>query len=178
MSRIGKLPIIVPKNVQANINQNLVTIKGPKGEIVNNFNPVVSIILKECKIIVIPNKKTKFARSMHGTARSIINNMIIGVTKGYSKNLIIEGVGFRAVVQNNFLDLNLGYSHPVKYPIPKDIIITVANNTKLQIEGIDKSLVGKVASDIHHYCPAEPYKGKGVRILGKFFRRKEGKKTG
>tara|TARA_B110000305_G_C19393720_1_gene616293 strand:- start:1047 stop:1583 length:537 start_codon:yes stop_codon:yes gene_type:complete len=177
MSRIGKLPIGVPDKVDVKIDGGNVNIKGPLGEIDKAFDHNVVLTLKDGVIGVEPANSSKLARAMHGTARSIINSMVIGVSKGYSKELIINGVGFKAAVKGDVIDLALGYSHPIEHKIPAGIKVTVTENTNVKVEGVDKHLVGQVAASIKSYYPVEPYKGKGVRIVGEFVRRKEGKKT-
>jgi large subunit ribosomal protein L6 len=177
MSRIGKLPVIVPEKVKAFVTENCVRIEGSKGTLERCFNSSVTITLKENAIHVTPNGTSKLARAMHGTARAIIANMVKGVLDGYSKSLEIQGTGFKAILKGQVLDLALGYSHPILYSIPPGIHVTVADGTKIKVEGADKHLVGQVAADIKHYYPVEPYKGKGVREVGQFVRRKEGKKS-
>jgi len=177
MSRIGKLPVSIPQGVTVNIVDNLVQVKGPKGSIEKSFDKAVVVTLEEQAVIVKPANESSFAQAYYGTVRSIIHGMVEGVTKGFFKELDINGVGFRATVKGKMLDLNLGYSHPINYPIPETITIVVTENTKVKVEGVDKQLVGQVAADIKSYYPVEPYKGKGVRIVGEFVRRKEGKKT-
>ena len=178
MSRIGKLPISIPETVKVKIDGLSVYIDGPKGKLKKSFTGPVTIEQIDKEIIVKPVGNTRQARAMYGTVRSIINGMVVGVMKGFKKELEIHGVGFRASVENGKLDLALGYSHPVLYPIPQNITVTVTDNTKIAVEGPDKHLVGQVAADIKHYYPVEPYKGKGVRIVGQYVRRKEGKKAG
>lgn len=177
MSRIGKLPVPLTDKVKAEIEGNKVTVTGPKGTLVQEFDSSVSIALEDGELKVSPNGDDRRARAMYGTARSIIANMVVGVVDGFSKDLQIEGVGFRATVKGKVLDLSLGYSHPIEFPIPEGITITVADNTKVKVEGADKQVVGACAASIKSFYPAEPYKGKGVRIVGEFVRRKEGKKT-
>ncbi len=177
MSRIGKLPVAISEKVKASINGNVVTIEGPKGTMTKSFNDSVIIELVDNAVVIKPKNDSVSSRAMHGTARSIIQGMVDGVVNGYSKDLVINGVGFRAAVRGSILDLNLGYSHPIEYSIPETIKITVAENTKVKVEGVDKQMVGQVAADIKAYYPVEPYKGKGVHIVGEFVRRKEGKKT-
>lgn len=177
MSKIGKLPIPIPSNVKAEVSDNRVRIEGPKGKLDKTFDKAVSIQLEQQQITVKPAHTSRFAKALQGTARSIINNMVTGVREGYSKNLEIDGVGFRANLKGKVLDLALGFSHPILYSIPENITITVDNNTKIKVEGIDKAVVGQVAASIKAYYPVEPYKGKGIRIDGEFVRRKEGKKT-
>ena len=177
MSRIGKLPINIPEKVEVTLDGTNVTVKGPKGTLANQFAPVVEITQLENSIEVKPTDSSRLSRAMHGTARSIISGMVQGVTEGFSKSLQINGVGFRATVQGNLIDLSLGYSHDIKHPIPAGVTVTVDDSVNIKIEGIDKQVVGQLAAQIKSYYPAEPYKGKGVRIVGQYVRRKEGKKT-
>ena len=175
MSRIGKLPVTIPAKVKVSIKDGTVLVEGPKGKVQHSFNPVVKAEVVDGKVIVTPLEETRFAHAMHGTARSIINGMVLGVVNGYTKELEIQGVGFKAAVVGKVVDLALGYSHPIKYDIPEGIKVTVTDQTKVKIEGCDKQLVGKVATEIRAFYPPEPYKGKGVRIVGERVRRKEGK---
>ncbi|MBC2603289.1 50S ribosomal protein L6 [Puniceicoccus vermicola] len=177
MSRIGKLPVAIPEKVKAEITDNTVKIEGPKGSLSQTFDSSVSIEFADGEIRVSPNGENRRARAMYGTARSIISNMVEGVVNGFSKKLFIEGVGFRASVSGTNLNLALGYSHPIDFTIPEGVTVTVADNTKVTVEGADKQAVGACAARIKSFYPAEPYKGKGVRIEGEFVRRKEGKKT-
>lgn len=175
MSRIGKNPVNIPEKVTLTVDGTEVTVKGPKGSLTQRFNPAVTVGEEDGKIVVKPVNSTRFANAMWGTARSIINGMVEGVTKGFFKELEIHGVGFRAHLNGNILDLSLGFSHGISYPIPDGIIVTVTDNTKLKVEGINKQMVGEVTASIRAFCPPEPYKGKGVRIVGERVRRKEGK---
>lgn len=177
MSRIGKLPVPVLDKAKVTVDGTTVSVEGPKGKLEKTFDRSVNIELKDNEIVVTPADKSRHARAMFGTARSIINNMVIGVVEGYKKQLEIKGVGFRAALKGNLLDLSLGYSHPIEMPIPEGITVTVAENTKLTVEGADKQVVGEVTATIYSYFPAEPYKGKGVHIVGQYVRRKEGKKS-
>ena len=177
MSRIGKLPVDLPEKVEAVIDATKVTIKGPKGSLTKEFAPVVNITNVDNVISVEPGNSSRFARAMQGTVRSIVASMVTGVTEGFSKSLEINGVGFRATVQGSIIDLALGKSHEIKHPIPEGITVTVEDGTKVKVEGADKQVVGQLAAQIKSYYPVEPYKGKGVRIVGEFVRRKEGKKT-
>ena len=177
MSRIGKLPIPVLDKANVSINGQTVSVDGPKGKLEKTFDSSTKIELVDGEIRVSPADSSRHARAMFGTVRSIINNMVIGVVEGYSKKLEIKGVGFRASLQGNLLDLSLGYSHPVVMTIPEGITVTVVENTKLTVEGADKQVVGEIAATIFSYFPAEPYKGKGVHIVGQYVRRKEGKKS-
>lgn len=180
MSRIGKLPVAIPEKVEVKIdNGSTITIKGPKGSLTRSFNPrAVKLAEDAGSIVVEPLSKSKESRAMHGTARSLINGMVEGVTKGFEKKLVITGVGFRANVQGKFLDLALGYSHPIQHPIPEGLTVTVADQTKITVQGFDKQVVGQFAAQVKSFYPAEPYKGKGVMIEGEYVRRKEGKKAG
>ncbi len=178
MSRIGKVPIPIPDKVSVQAEDLKVSVKGPKGALEKNFKGPIEITVDDGTVNVKPTDNSRSARAMHGTARSIIAGMVQGVAEGFSKKLELVGVGFRAVLTGKILDMNLGYSHPIKYQIPDGIVITVKENTLINVEGPDKQLVGEVAASIKSFYPVEPYKGKGVRIIGQFVRRKEGKKTG
>ncbi len=175
MSRIGKNPISFPDKVKISIDGSTVNVEGPKGKLSKTFDSVVSFALDGNVLRVSTTSDSRFANAMQGTARSIVAGMVQGVVSGYSKNLEIHGVGFRAALKGNILDLALGYSHPINYPVPAGIVVTITDNTKLKVEGVDKQLVGAVAADIKRYYPPEPYKGKGVRIVGERLLRKEGK---
>lgn len=175
MSRIGKVPVTIPEKVKVDIKDQTVNVEGPKGKVSKTFAPVVKIEIANKKVTVAPVEETRFARAMYGTARSVIAGMVKGVTEGYTKELEIQGVGFKANLKGKQLDLALGYSHPILFDIPDGIKITVTDQTKLKIEGADKQLVGAVTANIRAYYPPEPYKGKGVRIVGERVRRKEGK---
>ncbi len=177
MSRIGKLPVPIPDKVEASIEGAKVTVKGPNGSLTKEFAPVVDISNGEDGIVVTPNENTRFSRAMQGTVRSIINGMVTGVTEGFSKNLLINGVGFRAILQGDKIALALGKSHDISHPIPEGVTVTVEEGTKVRVEGADKQAVGQLAAQIKAYYPVEPYKGKGVSIAGEYIRRKEGKKT-
>ncbi len=177
MSRIGKLPVAIPPKVKVAVKDNTITVEGPKGKLVKSFDRAVKVAADDTAITVAPAAESRLAKAMYGTARSIIAGMVAGVVSGYEKNLEIQGVGFKATVKGKVLDLALGYSHPINYNIPEGITVTVAENTKVKIQGADKHMVGQVAADIKHFYPVEPYKGKGVRIVGEPVRRKEGKKT-
>lgn len=180
MSRIGKLPVEIPEKVEVKVdNGSTIQVKGPKGAMTRSFNPrVVALEVKDGAVVVSPVGNSREARAMYGTARSLINGMVEGVTKGFEKNLTINGVGFKANVQGKFLDLALGYSHPIKHPIPDGVTVTVQDQTKVKVEGYDKQAVGQFAAQVKKFYPVEPYKGKGVSIDGEYIRRKEGKKAG
>jgi large subunit ribosomal protein L6 len=175
MSRIGKQPVPIPDKVKVDIKDTTVHVEGPKGKVHKTFASVVTIKIVDKQVIVAPVGETRFAKAMYGTARSIISGMVKGVTAGFSKDLEIQGVGFKANLKGKQLDLALGYSHPIVMDIPDGIKITVVEGTKLKVEGCDKQLVGAVTAEIRSYYPPEPYKGKGVRIVGERVRRKEGK---
>ena len=177
MSRIGKLPIPVLDKANVVIDGQIVRVDGPKGKLEKTFDNSVKIELADSEIRVSPSDNSSHARAMYGTARSIINNMVIGVVDGYEKKLEIKGVGFRAVMKGNVIDLALGYSHPVEVVVPSGITVTVTESTKISVAGADKQVVGEIAATIYSYFPAEPYKGKGVHIVGQYVRRKEGKKS-
>jgi large subunit ribosomal protein L6 len=175
MSRIGKQPIPIPDKVKVDIKDTTVLVEGPKGKVHKTFAPVVTITVADHKIVVNAVDATRFSNAMHGTARSIIASMVKGVTAGYSKDLEIQGVGFKANLKGKQLDLALGFSHPILMSIPDGIKLTVVEGTRIKVEGCDKQLVGAVTAEIRSYYPPEPYKGKGVRIVGERVRRKEGK---
>jgi large subunit ribosomal protein L6 len=175
MSRVGKVPVIIPAKVKVDIKDTTVSVDGPKGKVSRTFAPVVSITLADSKVTVKANDESRFSRAMFGTARSVIAGMVKGASEGFSKDLEITGVGFKAALKGKQLDLALGYSHPILFDIPEGIKVTVNEGTKLKVEGADKQLVGMVASQIRSFYPPEPYKGKGVKIVGERVRRKEGK---
>lgn len=176
MSRIGKLPVPVPAGVKVAIQGPTVNVEGPKGKLSRTFKGV-SFTLAEGVVTVAPQGDSRETGALFGTARAILRNMVEGCATGYKKNLEIEGVGFKAILKGDVLDLVLGYSHPIQYKVPAGVKVVVTENVKIEITGPDRHLVGQVAADIKHYYPVEPYKGKGVRIVGEFVRRKEGKKT-
>lgn len=176
MSRIGKQPVIIPDKVKVTVNGETVLVEGPKGKVSKLFAPVVKVSVADQKVTVTPTEdQSRFAKAMYGTVRSVIAGMVKGVSEGYVKELEIQGVGFKANLKGSTLDLALGYSHPIIMEIPAGIKVTVTDQTKLKVEGADKQLVGAVTAEIRGYYPPEPYKGKGVRIVGERVRRKEGK---
>lgn len=182
MSRIGKVPIIVPDKVKVAVKDGQISVEGPKGKLSRSFDPsVVSVKLEGNHVAVARLEDSRHGNAMHGTVRSLIAGMVKGVNEGYTETLEIQGVGFKAVLKGKTLDLALGYSHPILYPVPEGILVTVGEtqqkNPFVKIDGADKKVVGQVAADIYGYYKVEPYKGKGVRILGRHIRRKEGKKT-
>jgi|TARA_B110000438_G_scaffold229315_1_gene224054 large subunit ribosomal protein L6 len=176
MSRIGKLPVDIPAAVTVTVDGSTITVKGPKGELTKAFTRDVAIEVVDNQIKLAPGTKGRFATMMYGTARSIINGMVEGVVNGFSKSIEISGVGYNATLKGKSLTLKLGFSHDINYDIPEGITITVTDNgTKLKIDGINKQIVGQAAASIRHYHPVEPYKGKGVHIVGQHEIRKEGK---
>ncbi|MCR5183264.1 MAG: 50S ribosomal protein L6 [Opitutales bacterium] len=177
MSRIGKIAVHIPAGVKVALEGNTVKVEGPKGKVSASFASCVAISMEDNLIHVKPLNDDRFANAMHGTTRAIINNMVKGVSEGFTKSLEITGVGFKAILKGKELDLKLGQSHPILYPIPEGITVKVTDETKLEISGADKRMVGQVASDIKRFKPVEPYKGKGVHIVGEYVLRKEGKKT-
>jgi large subunit ribosomal protein L6 len=176
MSRIGKKPVTVPAGVQANVQGQTVTAKGPKGQLSVVLVDDVSAAVTGDGISVEPRDETQRARSMWGMSRTLVQNVVTGVNQGFEKRLEITGVGYRAQVQGQNLNLALGYSHDVSYPIPDGIQIQTPRPTEIVVSGIDRQKVGQVAAEIRGYRPPEPYKGKGVRYAGEFIFRKEGKK--
>jgi large subunit ribosomal protein L6 len=176
MSRIGKKPVSLPQGVSAAVQDGTVSVKGPKGELTLKLVPEVEASMTEQGITIVPREDTDRARAMWGLQRTLVNNLVVGVTRGFSERLEISGVGYRAAVQGKTLQLQVGLSHDVNYPIPNGIQILCERPTSIAISGIDKQLVGQVASEIRSYRPPEPYKGKGVRYSSERIRRKEGKK--
>lgn len=175
MSRIGKKPIEIPSGVTVTVNNNTVTVKGPKGELTRSFNPDMEIKVEDNVVTVSRPTDEKEHRALHGTTRAIIANMIEGVSKGFERSLELIGVGYRAQKQGKKLVLNVGYSHPVEIEPEQGLEIEVPANTKIVVKGIDKERVGALAANIRQVRPPEPYKGKGIRYEGEYVRRKEGK---
>src|SRR5262245_57423364 len=176
MSRIGKKPVPLPKGVTAAVQDRTVSVKGPKGELKLHLVPEIEAQVNEGGIAVTSADQSDYARAMWGMQRTLINNLVLGVTQGFSERLEISGVGYRASVQGKNLQLQVGLSHDVLYPIPAGIQIVCEKPTSIAISGADKQLVGQVAAEIRSYRPPEPYKGKGVRYSSERIRRKEGKK--
>jgi large subunit ribosomal protein L6 len=176
MSRVGKLPISLPEKVTVKVGDDrTVNVKGPKGEL-NWVLPRGVNVAGDAKTLTVTREsEERTVRALHGTTQRLITNMIVGVSQGYTRNLEIHGVGFRAAVKGTNIDLQLGQSHDRLHPIPKGVKVTVTENTKISIEGIDKQVVGQLAADIRAYYPPEPYKAKGVRYVGEYIRRKAGK---
>jgi len=181
MSRVGKKPIQILKGVKVSVNGNTVLVEGPKGKLSQLVHPAIKVEVKADQVIVTPHESDaslKNVSALHGLSRTLINNMVLGVTNGYQKELEIQGVGFRAQVSGKKLVLQLGFSHPVEFLIPEGIIIEAAKPTQLCIKGIDKHKVGQVAAEIRDIFPPEPYKGKGIRYVGEYVRKKVGKAVG
>lgn len=175
MSRIGLKPIEIPQGVEVKLDQHTITVKGPKGTLTRELHPDMKVNIEDQVITVERPSDAKEHRSLHGTTRSIINNLVQGVSAGYQKELEIIGVGYRAQMQGSKLVIGAGYSHPVEIDKIEGIEFEVPKNTQVFVKGIDKELVGKVAANIRAIRPPEPYKGKGIRYAGEFVRRKEGK---
>lgn len=177
MSRIGKLPVSIPNGVSVNVNKNAVTVTGPKGELSKDFPPEIDIAQEAGTIVVTRHNDNRFHRAKHGLTRALLNNMVVGVSSGFNRQLDIEGVGYKAAVDGNKLVLNVGYSHPVEFDPPTGISFSVPdkNGRQIIVSGIDKELVGEIAARIRRVRPPEPYKGKGIRYKGEVVRRKAGK---
>ncbi len=175
MSRIGLKPIEIPAGVEVKVDGTNVTVKGPKGELSRSFHPDMKVIVENNVLTVERPSDNKAHRALHGTTRSIINNMVVGVSAGFEKALEINGVGYRAQKQGNKVIVNAGYSHPVEVEPEAGVEIEVPSNTRIVVKGIDKEKVGAVAANIRAIRPPEPYKGKGIRYEGEYVRRKEGK---
>jgi large subunit ribosomal protein L6 len=176
MSRIGKKPVAIPGGVSAAVNGQEVKVKGPKGELMHVLADAIVAKLENGGIDVSMREDTKEARAMWGMSRTLVANLMTGVTEGFTKKLEITGVGYRAALQGQNLQLQLGYSHDISYPIPQGIQVVCPKPTEIVITGIDRQKVGQVAAEIRAYRPPEPYKGKGIRYAGEFILRKEGKK--
>lgn len=175
MSRIGKQPVSIPAGVTVETAGTKVTVKGPRGEISYTAPDCIAVKVEEHAVVVSQNDNGERNAAMFGTVRSLINNMVIGVSQGFKKQLLIEGVGYKALLKGTEIVLSLGYSHEITYAIPEGVKVEVQNGTTVDIEGIDKHLVGQVAARIRDFSPVEPYKGKGVRYSDEKVRRKEGK---
>ena len=176
MSRIGKKPVAIPSGVTATIEGSQLSVKGPKGTLTLQMRDEISYTLEEGSILVKPANATKAARAFWGMQRTLVENLVTGVTQGFSKKLLITGVGYRANSQGKTLKLQLGYSHDVDYAVPEGIEIKTPDNTTVEISGMDKQQVGQVAAEIRRWRKPEPYKGKGIKYDGEFIFRKEGKK--
>jgi len=176
MSRIGKNPVFVPDGVTVEVAGVVVTAKGKLGELTAELTDDVEITLEDNQVVVKPKDDSRTARKMWGTSRSVIANLVAGVSEGFTKKLEISGVGYRAQVQGKTLNMQLGFSHDVNFPIPDGIDIKCPDQTHIEISGANKQVVGQVASEIRAYRPPEPYKGKGIKYEGEYILRKEGKK--
>ncbi len=177
MSRIGNRILTIPNGVTVNVDKNIVSVTGPKGTLTTNVTDYVKVTVNENSVETTRINETKPAKQMHGTANSNINNLMIGVTEGFTRSLEIIGVGYRFNVSGQLLTVNAGYSNPVKVDIPQGLTVTATGNTEIAIEGIDKILVGEFAANVRKIRQPEPYKGKGIRYKGEYVRRKEGKKA-
>ena len=175
MSRIGNKPVVIPAGVTIDLKDNTVTVKGPKGELSYTFNQNITLVQNEGEVVFTRPDDTKENKTIHGTTRAVFNNMVVGVTEGFQRELELIGVGYRAQLQGKKLVLNVGYSHPVEFTPEEGIEIEVPSNTKVIVKGYDKQKVGELAANIRGIRPPEPYKGKGIRYVNEFVRRKEGK---
>jgi large subunit ribosomal protein L6 len=175
MSRIGKKPVAIPKGVTVALNDHTLSVKGPKGELTRKFHPEVLLAVASDQVTVNRPSDENKHKALHGLSRTLVQNMVDGVSKGYQKVLEIQGVGYKAEPKPYGVNLIVGYSHQVKYEAPKGIKISVENNTVVKIDGADKELVGQVAAELRNVRPPEPYKGKGIRYQGEQVRRKAGK---
>lgn len=175
MSRIGKRPISIPAKVQVTIDGNHIAVKGPKGELSRSLPTAVNVEQEGATLLVLRCDESRTARQLHGLSRTLVANMVEGVSQGFQRRLEIQGVGYRAQVQGRNLTLNVGYSHPVQIEPPEGIQLAVENNTNVIVSGFDKELVGNTAAKIRSVRPPEPYKGKGIRYTGEVVRRKAGK---
>lgn len=178
MSRVGKKPIKIPAGVQIGIDGSRIKVKGPKGELQRQIDPRISMAMQDGELSVSRSGEEKFVRALHGLYRSLLNNMVTGVAKGYEKKLEIVGVGFKAEMKNKRLVLQIGFSHPIVFAAPPEINIACESPTMIVIGGVDKELVGQVAAKIRSFRPPEPYKGKGIKYIDEVVRRKAGKTAG
>ena len=177
MSRVAKNPVPIPSGVEIKVQEKIISVSGSKGKSEFILPESVSVVHADDVVTVSYDESSSESTALAGTSRSLINNMVIGVVEGFSKKIELKGVGFRAVLKGNVLDIALGKSHPCEVEIPEGITLTIKENTKLTVEGADKQVVGEITATIYAFYPAEPYKGKGVHIVGKYVRRKEGKKS-
>lgn len=175
MSRIGKKPIVIPQGVTVTVQEHLVTVKGAKETLTEKIHPLIKVKVEGNEVLVSRDADTKEERSLHGLTRALIQNMVIGVTQGYVKELEVKGTGYRAQLSGNKLVMNLGYSHPIEYVAPKGITIEVPNNNKIIVKGANKQLVGEVAANVRGFRIPDAYHGKGVKYLGEVLHLKEGK---
>lgn len=175
MSRVGNEIIEIPVGVSVNLEGSSLSVQGPKGQLEIKLRPEVKVEIEGVKLTVLRKKDGRVSRSMHGLTRSLINNMVIGVSQGWSKNIELVGIGYRVAGGSDSLSLSIGFSHPVSFKAPEGITFSVLDNNKVEISGIDKILVGQVAANIRKLKKPEPYKGKGIRYAGEYVRRKQGK---
>lgn len=175
MSRIGKMPVPVPAGVTVTVKESVISVKGAKGELTQDFQPEVTFDIKDGEVVVNRVDDSKRAKSMHGLYRNLLNNMVIGVSKGFTRTLVINGVGYRAELKGDTLLLNLGYSTTIEYVVPEGVAIAVEGNNKVTVSGMDKAKVGQAAVEIRGLRPPEPYKGKGIKYENEVIRRKVGK---
>jgi len=175
MSRIGKQPVVIPPKVKVEIKGQKVNVEGPKGKLTWDLPTRTTVKIDDGKVVISRDGDDAQARALHGLSRALVNNMVKGVSDGFLKKLEINGVGFKAAVSGKTVTMNLGFSHPITYPIPDQVKVTVDDNTKITVEGPDKMMVGKVAAELRSFYPPEPYKGKGVKYSDEHIQRKEGK---
>ncbi|MBI3316831.1 MAG: 50S ribosomal protein L6 [Candidatus Omnitrophica bacterium] len=178
MSRVGRKPVLIPSGVKVQLEGRHLNVQGPKGKMDLSVHPRMNVQLTDKQVEVTRPSDIRTDRSLHGLTRNLIQNMVLGVTQGYTKELDIEGVGFKAAVKGNQLTLSLGFTHPVEFKIPEGIQIKCTTPTHIVVTGVDKQLVGEVAAEIRRFHEPEPYKGKGVRYTGEVIRRKQGKTVG
>ncbi len=178
MSRIGNKPVAVPASVKVAIDGNLVKVEGPKGKLQYEVPAIITVALEDNQITLGRPNDTRESKAFHGLARSLVNNLVVGVSEGYKKELEIRGVGYRGKVTGKKLELSVGYSHPCIFNAPEGVTITMPEQTKIVVEGADKQAVGQAAATIRAFKKPEPYKGKGIRYVGEYVAQKEGKKVG
>jgi large subunit ribosomal protein L6 len=178
VSRVGKKPISIPSGVQIGVDGSRIKVKGPKGELLREIDSRMNVTVSDGTLVVNRANDTKFFKALHGLYRSLINNMVVGVTRGFEKKLEIVGVGFKAEMKNKRLTLQIGYSHPIIFVPPADINIACETPTMIAVSGVDKELVGQIAAKIRSFRPPEPYKGKGIKYTDEVIRRKAGKTAG
>jgi large subunit ribosomal protein L6 len=178
MSRIGRAPVAIPSGVSVDLKGREVHVKGPKGEISWEAHPAIAVAVEESAVTVTPVTETRIGKAMHGTARQLIQNMVRGVTEGFSKSLEIVGVGYNAKIQGKNLVLQIGFCHPVDLSIPEGLTVECPANTRINVTGVDKQMVGQFAANVRRVRPPEPYKGKGIRYVGEQVRRKAAKAAG
>ena len=175
MSRVGKQPILIPQGVEVKLNKGEIYVGGPKGKLTQRLADAIGVEMADGKILVKRSSDESSSRALHGTTRSLIANMVVGVVKGFAKDLEIQGVGFRAKVEGKQLEMQLGFTHPIRFTIPEGVTVEVEKNVFLHVKGANKQMVGEAAAEIRRFYPPEPYKGKGIRYVGEHVRRKAGK---